>query len=64
MFCRSEGSSQSSYRRGLTARPLSSSVMSIGQVHETSAKDQEDLRVDVLTGDGVEAINLNTTIED
>ena len=35
-----------------------------GQVHDTSAGDQEDSRTDVLTGDGVEAIDPNTIIED
>ena len=33
-----------------------------GQVQDTYADDQEDLRTDVLKGDGVEAINPNTTI--
>ena len=35
-----------------------------GQVHDTSVKDQKDLRTDVLPSDGVEAIDPNTTIED
>ena len=35
-----------------------------GQVHDTSGEDQEDLRTNVLAGDGVEAINPNTAIED
>ena len=64
MFCRSEGSTRSRYLRGLPARRLSSSVLSNGQVHDTSVKDQEDLRTDVLTSDGVEAIDPNTAIED
>ena len=64
MFCRSEGSTRSKYLRGLPARRLSLSVLSNGQVHDTSVKDQEDLRTDVLTSDGVEAINPNTAIED
>ena len=64
MLCRSEGSTRSKYLRGLPARRLSSSVLSNGQVHDTSVKDQEDLRTDVLTSDGIEAIDPNTTTED
>ena len=45
-------------------RPLSSTVLSNGQVHDTSIKDQEDLRTNVLTSDGVEAIDPNTAIKD
>ena len=50
----------------LPARRLSSSVLSqdTGQVHDTSVGDQENSRTDVLTGDGVEAIDPNTIIED
>ena len=51
MFCRSEGSTWSKYLRELPAR-------------HTSVKDQEDLRTDVLTSDGIEAIDSNTAIED
>ena len=44
---------------------MSTLVRSItGQVHDESVKDQEDLCTDVLTGDGVGAINPNTNIED
>ena len=35
-----------------------------GQVHDTSAGDQEDSHTDVLTGDGIEAIDPNTAIKD
>ena len=35
-----------------------------GQVHDTSVGDQEHSRTDVLTGDGVKAIDPNTAIED
>ena len=64
MLCRSEGSTWSKYLRGLPARRLSVSVLSNGQVHNTSVKDQEDLRTDVLTSDGVEAIDPSTAIKD
>ena len=64
MFCRSEGSTRSKYLRGLPARHLSLSILSNRQVNDKSVKDQEDLRTDVLTSDGIEAIDPNTAIED
>ena len=64
MLYRSEGSTRSKYLRGLPARCLTSSVLSNGQVHNTSVKNQEDLHTDVLTSNGVGAIDPNSAIKD